>query len=101
MNWPRRMSVAFFGIIAASMIILGAKRLAGGNIVPGLTDLLVAAQAAVVGIFTWLNWRILGLNRDLIEENRRLRAERRAGAVYLMPRPRHAAEEHGEPGDAP
>jgi hypothetical protein len=101
MSWRRRLSAAFFAVTAGGTVALGVELLVSGYLPDALTCFGIAALALIIGVFIWLNWRILELNRTLIEENQRLRAEKRSGAVYLMPRPRPPAEEHGEPGDAP
>ena len=99
MNWPRRISVAFFGIIAAGMTVIGAGELGSGYLQYGLTCLGVAAAAVVTCWLTWINWRILELNRDLIEENRRLRSGRNAEFTQGWRMPQPGTGEHDEPGE--
>jgi hypothetical protein len=72
-TWRRGAWAAFLGIFAGFILAAGVVNLTRGYIPEGLTDLGVVALAVIIEVLTWLNWRILKLNGDLMDENRRLR----------------------------
>jgi hypothetical protein len=79
------------GVLAAVIAAGGGAEIARGYLMPGLTDLLAAVLGAVIGVFAWLNLRVLDQNRALLDSNRDLQAlnarlleERRNDLGYRM-----------------
>jgi hypothetical protein len=72
-TWRRGAWVAFFGVPAGFILAAGVVNLTRGHIPEGLTDFGVVALAVIIEVLAWLNWRLLEMNRGLMEENRRLR----------------------------
>jgi hypothetical protein len=64
---------AFFGVFGGLMAGFGIAAFARGYLAWGLTAFTGTGLTAVIGAFVRMNWRILDLNRDLLEQNRQLR----------------------------